>query len=113
MIRLADVEQAIVECYAVRNPDANTCKTLAALYTIRDHMTENESKGTFETNAGYAYDSGATAEKVIDYESGTDFAQSIHGRRSNEIWSIVDELMTVLQATNPRLYNGVMRKIEQ
>ena len=34
------------------------------------------------------------------------------GRQASEIWPIMDELMSVLQATNPRLYAGVMRKIE-
>ena len=114
MIKLADVEQAIIECYAQRNPDANTCRTLAALYTIRDHMSgaDSRSEGKPE-DQGYSFDSGAAVEKTIDYYSDTEFARAIEGRSSNEIWSIMDELMTVLQATNIRLYNGVMRKIEQ
>lgn len=113
MIKLADVEQAIIECYAQRNPDANTCKTLAALYTIRDHMNGTET-GLEEKpiNQGYSYNSGATIEKTIDYYSDTDFARAIGGKDAVRIWSIIDELMTVLQATNTRLYNGVMRKIE-
>lgn len=113
MIRLADVEQAIIECYAQRNPDASTCRTLAALYTIRDHMSGTDSRQDEKPeDQGYSFDSGATVEKTIEYYSDTDFARAIEGRNSNEIWPIIDELMTVLQATNTRLYNGVMRKIE-
>ena len=37
----------------------------------------------------------------------------VDGRAVSEIMPIIDELMSVLQATNPRLYAGVMRKIEQ
>lgn len=40
-------------------------------------------------------------------------SKAIDGRSAAEIWPIMDELMSVLQATNTRLYNGVMRKIEE
>lgn len=52
-------------------------------------------------------------EPTIDYQSGTEFSDMVDGRAVSEIIPIIDELMSVLQATNPRLYAGVMRKIEQ
>lgn len=36
----------------------------------------------------------------------------IYGMDSNTAWSIVDELMDTLSVVNPKLYKGVLRKIE-
>ena len=40
-----------------------------------------------------------------------DFFQAISGRKSAEMWAVMGELMDTLQAINPRLYNSVLRKI--
>lgn len=37
--------------------------------------------------------------------------RAIQGKRPDEIWSIMDELMTAAQVLQPRLYASVMRKI--
>ncbi len=90
-----------MECHAERNPDARTCKRLAALYVILDHITEQEPPAPFVYT-----DSGK-----VGIDSNSDFANAINGRDLADIWPVIDELMTVLQATNPRLYAGVMRQI--
>lgn len=38
---------------------------------------------------------------------------AIDGKDAYAVWEVMDELLSVLQATNPRLFDGVMRKIEQ
>lgn len=91
MITEKDLREAIAECQAQTNPNANTCVKLAAYYTILREMTP-----------GYSF-SG--------YDSETDFARMISGRDIDEIIPIMDELMTALQVVNPRLYAGVMRKL--
>ena len=53
------------------------------------------------------------SETIIDYNGGSEFSSMIHGMDAYDVWPIIDELMDVLQATNPRLYNGVMRKIRE
>ena len=40
-----------------------------------------------------------------------EFFQAISGRKSAEMWAVMGELMDTLQAINPRLYNSVLRKI--
>lgn len=37
--------------------------------------------------------------------------RAIQGKRPNEIWSIMDELMTAVQVLQPRLYASVLRKL--
>ena len=110
MISREDLEQAIIECRAERNPDASTCRKLAAYYTIKDHLFPDV------TEVGYSYSAEPPVVKSIETTvpdfSDSEFGQAVAGRKSSEIWPIVDELMSVLEATNPRLYAGVMRKID-
>ena len=135
MITLHDLDEAIAECQGERNPNANTCIKLAAFYTIRNEMFPNTTpeaiqaptqgdveRSGINTRSGYSGDSGRSrqseqaepiTENVIDYNSGTEFSEAIDGMDALEVWPIIDELMSVIQATNIRLYNGVMRKIEQ
>lgn len=80
---------------------------LANLYIIRDHMNK-------ETE----YDEGhSAAPAVLTYpdEVGlygdTDFLNAIAGKHPADVWGVMDDLMDTLRITNPRVYNGVMRKI--
>lgn len=112
MITEKDLQEAIAECQGVRNPNASTCIKLAAFYIIQEHLY-GKPEQTADPMPAYSY-AGAPepVETTIDYYSDTEFAQAIDGRNAADIWPVIDELMTVLQATNPRLYAGVMRKIE-
>lgn len=104
MITEQDLREAIAECQGQRNPNANTAIKLAAFLTI-----QRELFGDPETH-GYSYAS-APAE-TPQYDSGSEFSDAIQQIDQYRAWEIMDELMTTLQAVNPRLYNGVMRKIE-
>lgn len=107
MITEKDLQEAIAECHGVRNPNAQTCIMLAAYYTILDHIrTQTEPPVD-----GYSFDAGEPVENYIEYYSDTEFSQAINGLRSADVWPVIDELMTTLQALNPRLYAGVMRRI--
>lgn len=115
MITEQDLQAAIAECKGEREPNANTCIKLAAYYTIYDHLYGDvEQDAPISIVPNYSYDAAPseTVGKTIDYESDTEFAQAITGRDAGEIWAIMDELMDVLRVTVPRLYKGVMQKIE-
>ncbi len=45
--------------------------------------------------------------------SDSNFAKAIEGMDSRNFWELIDELMSTLQILNPRLYNSVMRKINE
>lgn len=108
MITKQDLIEAIAECQGVRNPTASTCIKLAAFYTILDHI-EDDSKEAV-TFPSYSY-ANEPSEEIVTYESDSDFSRAIHGMETNEVLAIMDELMNTLQVVNPRLYNGVMRKL--
>ena len=99
MITDKDLHEAIAECQGERKPNANTCLKLASYYTILDQREV------------YSY---APPPDAVDFAfSDTDFANAVDGKPAEEMWSLMDELMSTLQIINPRLYNGVMRKINK
>lgn len=112
MITEQDLAQAIAECQGERNPNANTCIKLAAFYTIKNELFPKKRE-----EPAHAYSFAAApvepADTHIDYNSGTDFSQAIDGRDPADIWPVMDELMSTLQIMIPRLYDGVMRKLQE
>lgn len=118
MITLQDLNAAIAECQGERNPNANTCIKLAAFYTIRQEMFGGEEKTeAAPVLPGYSTAPGPAAqeqaETIIDFDSGSEFSRAIDGREAYSVWAVMDELMEVLNATNSRLFDGVMRKIHE
>ena len=131
MITLQDLNSAIAECQGERHPNANTCIKLAAFLTIRKEMFWDEEKQTaFPVLPGYstqaapqvnfpmvstqtAPQSQEQAETTIDFSSGSEVSRAIDGKEAYSVWAVMDELMEVLNATNPRLFDGVIRKIHE
>ena len=115
MIRRDDLLEAIAECQGQRNPNATTCIKLAAYYTILDHLEEDEEDTrdmgrSFSPLPQYSLASGQTEE--IIYESESDFAGMIYGLKQQDVFAVIDELMSTVKILNPRLYDGVMRKLD-
>ena len=106
MIKEQDLLEAIAECQGERNPDARTCRNLAAFYTILDHIQERE-KDTNSIEDGYSY---AVAPSV-EYKSNSDFFQYVADMDVNDILALFDEVMETLQIVNPRLYDSIVRKV--
>lgn len=80
------------------------CEKLAAVYTVLDHLYPAESIPT-----GYSGES--TRSDKIPLYGESEFLHMIAGRDPEDMWLLMDELMTTLSVINPRLYDGVMRKI--
>ena len=101
MITLRELDGAIRECENAPVSYQN-CEKLATFYTILDHITEEPQE------IEHSYDPPQGIEEYGD----SDFLQAIVGRNTAEIMAIMDELMETILITNPRLYQGVMRKIK-
>lgn len=130
MITEHDLLEAIAECKGERNPNANTCIKLAAFLTIQRELFGGSDPASNAApvqalvgppDRGYPYDGYSydppppvsEPEPTITYDSGTDFSRAIRGRYAADVWPIIDELLTVLQATMPAFFDGVIRKIEK
>lgn len=108
MITEKDLEEAIAECQGQRNPNASTCIKLAAFYTIKKELFGGESK----PESGYSYaPSPQAVNDTISFASDTEFSDAIRGQNPDDVWQIIDELMTALSVVNPRLYDATIRKL--
>lgn len=104
MITIDDLKAAIAEMQGERNPNANTCIKLAAYYTILKELEP-------ESMSGYSHEPAPTVKETVRYYSETEFGEAIEGKDFDSVLSLIDELMTTLSAIQPRLYAGVMRRL--
>lgn len=107
MITVDELKAAIAEMQGERNPNANTCIKLAAYYTIL-----NELQGKPDTS-GYSSVPAPSVSETVDYYSDTEFGQLVQDKPIKDVMSVMDELISVLSAIQPRLYNGVIRKLNE
>lgn len=102
MIRKDELLEAIAECQGQRNPNANTCIKLASYLTILNDLEkqeENAPPSIENIPAGnYSY-------------AESEFMNKISGKTIDEIVDVFAELMETLEVINPRLYEGVLRKL--
>lgn len=101
MLDLREIDMAIEEL----ERDGSTmghCTKLAALYTVRDHLSGSEASTVYEQ--GYS----AAAEPIA---SASDFLRAVSAKDQAAAWAIMDELMDTLKVVNSKVYESVMRKI--
>lgn len=103
MFTKAELIDAINELTEGRHSLQN-CEKLAAVYTVLDHLYPAENVPT-----GYSGESSRS--DMIPLYGESEFLHMIEGRDPEDMWLLMDELMTTLSVINPRLYDGVMRKI--
>lgn len=99
MLSQRELENAIRECEQ-GNGSYQNCEKLATLYTLYDHLFAEPEPRAVRPD-----------EVVIGDYGMSDFLSMIQGKKAEDVWAVMDELMSALQVTNPRLYNGVLRKI--
>ena len=117
MISEQDLLQAIAECQAERDPDANTCKKLAAYFTIYNQMygkqAVREPSSISYGMPTYSFDAQHTEKPdIVSIDSGSEFARKVNGRNVDDILPVVDDLISALSVINPRLYRITMSKLK-
>ena len=99
MISKRELQEAIESCECAPLSYQN-CEKLATLYTIYDHLYTEQTPKIEKVE-----------EDKISASGNSEFLKTINGLPSLSVWSIMDELMKTLQVIQPRLYDGVMKKI--
>ena len=97
-----DLQQAITECHAERNPNANTCIKLASYYTIKNELYGKDASPQMQVSY---------SRSARPYESDSDFMRTLDRVGIDRAIPVLDELMETLQILNPRLYSSAMRKL--
>lgn len=110
MITEQDLREAIAECEGQRNPSSSTCIKLAAFYAIRNELFgKNDRDYDREPTYSYAAPPGAT----VSYDGSSEFARTVNGMDPAKVWPVMDELMDTVHTLMPRLYDGVMRRLQE
>jgi GGDEF domain-containing protein len=52
-------------------------------------------------------------EVTIDRYGDSEFLEAITDKNPEDIWMVMDELMSTLQALNPRLYEATMDRLKR
>lgn len=73
------------------------CEKLSWLYIVRDHLTGQQQKQPVP----------------LSVSGDSEFLQTVDGKESTSVWSVMDDLMDTLKIVNPRVYESVMRKIKE
>ena len=117
MITEQDLREAIAECQGQRNPNANTCIKLAAFLTIQRELygKEQEEEPNVMPTRAYSYleSPARSAEASVDYQSDTEFGQIINSKKPESVFATMDELMSTLQVVYPKLYESVIRQLNE
>ena len=106
MITKHDLDEAIAECQGQRNPTATTCLRLAAYYTVKNELFGKGMKE--EPMMSYA---PPPQESVPLFDSTSDFTNAVSGKNVADVMAIMDELMETMKVLQPRIYDSVMRKV--
>ena len=115
MITKEALQEAIAECQGTRNPNRETCMMLAAFYTIQDHLYPEPEERTEDTRLlpqSYSYSAPPEQSGQVRYHSGTEFSAVVDGMETDKVMATMDELMTTLKIINERLYDGVLRQLQ-
>lgn len=118
MIDEKQIQEAIAYCQGKVDPKREDAILLAACYIIQDHFSPRELFGNSEQFPGYSYapppaetpQITAAPETVGEY-GDSDFLRAVAGEDPAAAWEIMNELMEDLRIINPRVYDGVMRRI--
>ena len=77
---------------------------LATFYTLYDHLyVKKEPMNRIES----------VREVTIDMYGDSDFLKAITDRNSQDVWLVMDELMSMLQVMQPKLYQATIDKIKE
>lgn len=85
-------------------PTHTLMQKLANLYTVRDHMVIDSEPAVSPTTV-------EIRETIPDIMSDSKFMQTIVGRNVKSVISVIDELMETLRIINPKLYESVLRQL--
>lgn len=77
---------------------------LATFYSLYDHLyVKKEPMNRIES----------VREVTIDMYGDSEFLKAITDRNSQDVWLVMDELMSMLQVMQPKLYQATIDKIKE
>ena len=113
MVDVREIDGAIAE---IENSELTMTrvKNLAALYVVKNQRLADAShspqKEELQEPVRYYAAAEPSTRAVV---GGSDFLQAVSNVDTTAALNVLDELMSALYVANPKVYNGVMRKLER
>ena len=79
------------------------CEKLATFYSIYDHLYSRSEAPPARTGQ----------EVIIGQHGDSEFLQAIEGTDAEKAWAIIGELMEILKRLQPKLYDSVLKQIQE
>lgn len=93
MISIDELNKTILDLETNRDTTYATCERLAWLYIVRDHLTQKMSK------------------EPLSISGDSEFLTAVNGKGGDAVWSIMNELMDTVHVLHPRIYESVIKKL--
>lgn len=115
MITERELLDAIRECEAAP-VTYSTCEKLACFYTLYEHLFGEKPEAYRAAPVAYSFAPQPIAEptdtkKRIYSNGGSDFLIAIDGKDMDAVLKVVDDLLDTIRVLNPRVYNGMLKKL--
>lgn len=112
MLERRELDERIAEIVNKRDQTVGEIRDLAAFIVARNDLSKESAVGSY----GDAAPNPMTApivETIIGDHGDSDFLQLIAGRDAGHVWTVIDGMMETLKVMEPRLYAGVLRRINE
>ena len=93
MISIDELNKTILDLETNRDTTYATCERLAWLYIVRDHLAQKKSK------------------EPLTLAGESEFLTAVNGKCGDAVWSIMNELMDTVNVLHPRIYESVIKKL--
>ena len=93
MISIDELNKTILDLETNRDTTYATCERLAWLYIVRDHLTQKMSK------------------EPLNLAGESEFLAAVNGKCGDAVWRIMDELAETVKWLHPRVYESVLKKL--
>lgn len=93
MISIDELNKTILDLETNRDTTYATCERLAWLYIVRDHQVQKKSK------------------EPLSIAGESEFMAAVNGKPGDAVWKIMDELMDAVKMLHPRMYESVLKKL--
>lgn len=80
------------------------CQKLAVFVTVYEHFfgdAPERAKMPLKANVDF-----------VEYNSTSDFAAAINGKRQSDVLPVIEELMQAVQVLQPKIYDQIMFKLK-
>lgn len=98
MLNKQELQDAIEYCENNIH-DLSDCQKLASLYVIYNQKYRRIS----ETEP--------ILEVIVQEHGDSEFLSAVRGRNASDMWAVMNDLMTTLAETDPRLYEQTLSKL--